>query len=67
MRINELLILRMIWTQVDLNTIDLYQDLDLTPSSVVRARSPSASETLSLENTALPNNGEFSLGGLILG
>lgn len=51
-------------TSTDLNTIDLYQDLDLTPSSVVRARSPSASETLSLENTALPNNGEFSLGGL---
>jgi len=51
-------------TSADLNTLDLYQDLDLTPSSGARAHSASASETLSLENTELPNNGEFSLGGL---
>jgi len=48
----------------DLNTLDLYQDLDLTPSSGARAHSASASESLSLENSELPNNGEFSLGGL---
>jgi len=49
-------------TTADLTALDLNQDLDLTPEKDLD--SLSTSESISLENTDLPNSSEFSLGGL---
>lgn len=46
----------------DLTALDLNEDLDLTPEKDLD--NMSGSEPLTLDNTELPNGGEFSLGGL---